>query len=79
LSDEKRFFFKGLGGYFKAWLGKDDSYQVCKDRFCGGVHIWAAFVKDHIIGQYILEKKATFTLKKYSFLYFSFHFDSQIY
>jgi len=37
------------------------------------VHIWAAFVKDHIIGPYNLEKKATFTSKKLFFFYF-FHF-----
>ena len=58
--------------YFKAWLGKDDSYQVCKDIFCSRVHIWAAFVKDHIIGSYVLEKKATFTSKKYSFYFIFF-------
>jgi len=33
LSDEIRFCFKGPDGYFKAWLVKDDSYQVRKDIF----------------------------------------------
>jgi len=64
-SDEKRFCFKGPDGYFKAWVGKDDVFEVCKDRFCGGVHIWAAFVKDLIIGPYVLGKKDTFTSIKY--------------
>ena len=68
-SDEKRFCFKGPDGYFKAWLGKNEIFKVCKERFCGGVHVWAAFVKDAIIGPYFLEKKQTFNSKKlYIFL-----------
>jgi len=38
---------------------------VCKERFCGGVHLWAAFMKDVIIGPYILGKKETFTFAKF--------------
>ena len=65
-SDEKCFCFKGPDGYFTAWLSKDDLFQVCKDRICGGIHILAAFPNDVIIGLYILEKKHTFTPKRLS-------------
>ena len=43
------------------------------------MHIWAAFVKDHIIGPYVLEKKLHSLQKRILFLFFSLHFDSQIY
>jgi len=64
-SDEKRFCYKGLNGFYKAWLSRDDSFEVCKERFCGGVHVWAAFMKDVIIGRCILGKKEAFTSAKF--------------
>ena len=63
---QKTLCFQGPGGYFTTWLSKDDSFQVCKDRFYGGIHNWAVFLKDVITGLYILEKKHTFTSKSLS-------------
>ena len=64
-SDKKRFCYKGPDGFYKAWLSRDDSFEVCKERFCGGVHVWAAFMKGAIIEPSILGKKETFTSAKF--------------
>jgi len=69
-SDEKRFCFKGPDGHYKAWISKDESFEVCKDRFSPGVHVWAAFLNDNIIGPYFLNKKQTFTSTKLFLCYF---------
>lgn len=63
-SDEKRFSFTGPDNYYKAWLGKSDKYTTYKIPNYGGVHIWAAFIGDHIIGPYVLKSKDVFNTKR---------------
>ena len=79
-SKEKFFYFKCSDSYYKVWLSNDESFQVCKDRVLWWRNIWAEFVKDIIVGTYVMGKKDAFTSKKfYFFLIYSLYFDLQIY
>lgn len=63
-SDEKRFSYSGPDGLYNSWTRSNEVNEMPRRSTNGGVHVWAGFIANKIIGPYILPNKETFNSKK---------------